>query len=106
MKEAPKLRSRRGDATGPIYSEDELIRMGIDSVSIHPVEDGGRPDGFGVYGWGEYPAWSVRAGRTRKLWLDHFERLADARAAYPFAGVSPHPVPKVGVFPPRAAPLR
>jgi hypothetical protein len=40
---------------------------------------------YGVYEYGVYPRSSVLAGRTRRTFLDSFESLAAARAAYPGA---------------------
>lgn len=40
---------------------------------------------YAVYEYGEYPRSSVLAGRVRRQFLDSFESLAAARAAYPNA---------------------
>ena len=44
----------------------------------------GRPE-YGVYEYSEYPRSSVLAGQTRRRWLDSFETLNEAKAAYPAA---------------------
>ena len=41
---------------------------------------------FSVYGFGVYPKSSVLAGQTRKTFLDMFDTIEDAKAAYPEAG--------------------
>jgi hypothetical protein len=40
---------------------------------------------YGVYEYGVYPRSSVLAGQTRRVFLDSFESLTAARAAYPGA---------------------
>jgi hypothetical protein len=40
---------------------------------------------YGVYEYGEYPRSSVLAGQVRRQFLDSFETLDEARAAYPNA---------------------
>ena len=40
---------------------------------------------YAVYEYGVYPRSSVLAGRSRRTFLDSFESLAAARAAYPGA---------------------
>lgn len=43
-------------------------------------------DEYGVYTYDEYPARSVLAGQPRRTFLDSFDTLDEARAAYPGAG--------------------
>ena len=38
---------------------------------------------YGVYEYGIYPRSSVLAGQVRRSFLDSFETLAEAKAAYP-----------------------
>jgi hypothetical protein len=45
-------------------------------------------DEYGVYGYDEYPAGSVLEGQPRRRFLDSFDTLAEARAAYPGASWS------------------
>ena len=40
---------------------------------------------YGVYEYGVYPRSSVLAGQTRRTFVDSFESLAAARAAFPGA---------------------
>lgn len=40
---------------------------------------------YGVYEYGTYPRSSVLAGQQRRRWLDSFETLAEAKAAFPEA---------------------
>jgi hypothetical protein len=40
---------------------------------------------YAVYEYGVYPRSSVLSGRTRRVFLDSFETLEEARAAYPNA---------------------
>lgn len=47
-----------------------------------------RHEAFNVYGWGEYEESSVLAGQTRKQFIDSFDTLAQAQAAYPQASLS------------------
>jgi hypothetical protein len=51
-------------------------------VTIEPCREG---VGFDVFGHGHYPAWSVLAGQSRRMFLDCFETLEAARATYPAA---------------------
>jgi hypothetical protein len=44
-------------------------------------------DGYSVYEWGVYPRSSVLAGQDRKQWIDGFDTLEEAQAAYPDADV-------------------
>lgn len=46
-------------------------------------------DVFGVYEYSTYPRSSVLAGQERRMFLDSFETLAEAQAAYPTAYVAP-----------------
>ena len=43
-----------------------------------------RPE-YGVYSYGVYPRSSVLAGQTRRIFLDSFPTLEEAREAYPDA---------------------
>ncbi len=43
---------------------------------------------FGVYRYDEYPRGSVLAGQMRRSFLDSFETLEEAKAAYPGADVA------------------
>ena len=45
-------------------------------------------DKFAVYEYDTYPRHSVLAGQTRRKWLDHFDTVEAAKAAYPDAEVS------------------
>jgi len=45
-------------------------------------------DEFGVYEYGVHPEGSVLAGQERRILRDRFDRLEDARAAYPAAQVA------------------
>lgn len=45
---------------------------------------------YGVYEYGVYPRSSVLAGQTKRTWLDAFDTLAEAKAAYPTARVVDH----------------
>lgn len=40
---------------------------------------------FTVYEYDEYPSSSVLAGQERRRWLDEFDTLTEAQAAYPDA---------------------
>lgn len=42
---------------------------------------------FAVYEHGVYPRWSVLAGQPSRKWLDEFDTLEEAKAAYPKASV-------------------
>lgn len=42
---------------------------------------------FTVYEHGVYPRSSVLAGQSRRRWLDDFDTLEEAKAAYPEADV-------------------
>lgn len=44
-------------------------------------------DRWAVYEHGEYERGSVLEGQSRRVWLDDFETLDEARAAYPDADV-------------------
>lgn len=44
-------------------------------------------DRWTVYEHGEYERGSVLEGQSRRVWLDDFETLDEARAAYPDADV-------------------
>lgn len=54
----------------------------FDYLSIEPAKYG---DGVTVYGYGEYPKHSVNYGLPRKQFLDGFETVEEAQAAYPEA---------------------
>ena len=43
---------------------------------------------YGVYEYSKYPRSSVLAGQTRRVFLDSFETLEQARQAFPEAEVS------------------
>jgi hypothetical protein len=45
-----------------------------------------RPE-YGVYEYGVYPRSSVLSGQTRRVFLDSFQTLAEAQAAYPGAAL-------------------
>ena len=47
-----------------------------------------RNDKWTVYEHSTYPRHSVLAGQRRRVWMDDFETLAEAQAAYPKARVS------------------
>jgi hypothetical protein len=42
---------------------------------------------FTVYEHGVYPRSSVLAGQSKRMWLDDFETIEEAKAAYPEAKV-------------------
>ena len=44
-------------------------------------------DEYGVYEYGKYPRSSVLAGQTRRVFLDSFSTLEEARAEYPEASL-------------------
>lgn len=44
-------------------------------------------DAYGVYEYDTYPESSVLAGQTRRIFLDGFDTLREARAAYPEATI-------------------
>ena len=48
---------------------------------------GGHPSGYVVYGHGTYEAYSVLAGQPMRVYLEPFDTVEDARAAYPTAQV-------------------
>lgn len=43
---------------------------------------------FGVYEYSEYPRSSVLAGQERRVYMDSFATLAEAKAVYPDAEIS------------------
>jgi hypothetical protein len=45
-------------------------------------------EGFDVHGWGTYARSSVLAGQPRKAWIESYETLEAAQAAYPGASMS------------------
>lgn len=47
-----------------------------------------RPDQVAVYEYGVYPRSSVLAGQTKRVFLDSFDSLEEAKKAYPTARVS------------------
>lgn len=46
------------------------------------------PDEYGVYEYSTYPADSVLAGQTRRVWLDSYTTLEEAQEQYPDAEVT------------------
>jgi hypothetical protein len=44
-------------------------------------------DVYGVYAYDEYPRSSVLAGQQRRSFIDSFDTLEEAKAAYPAAAV-------------------
>ena len=54
-------------------------------ITIEPAQYG---HGVSVYEWGRYPRGSVLAGQTRKQYVDGFDTVEQAQAAYPKADVS------------------
>lgn len=59
---------------------------------------------YGVYEYGVYSGRSVLAGQTCRIWVDEFETLEEAKAAYPQAsfddgGTHYHPVNVSSVAP-------
>ena len=46
------------------------------------------PDEYGVYEYSIYPADSVLAGQTRRVWLDSYTTLEEAQEQYPDAEVT------------------
>ena len=49
--------------------------------------ENGKGGGFSVYEFGEYPESSVLAGQTCKRFVDNFDTIEEAQAAYPDADV-------------------
>ena len=47
-----------------------------------------REDTFVVYGWDEYPTYSVLAGQSRKCYIESYKTLEAAQAAFPEANIS------------------
>jgi len=45
-------------------------------------------DAYGVYEYSTYPSHSVLAGQQRRVFLDSFETLEEAKKEYPTADVS------------------
>lgn len=45
-------------------------------------------EGYNVYSWGVYERSSVLAGQTMKRFIDGFDTLDEARAAYPAVDVN------------------
>ena len=45
-------------------------------------------DDFVVYGWDEYPTYSVLAGQSRKCYIEAYKTLEAAQAAFPEANIS------------------
>ena len=43
---------------------------------------------YAVYGWGEYPDYSVMAGQPRKCFIESYETIEAARKEYPEAKMS------------------
>jgi hypothetical protein len=61
-------------------------------------------DVYGVYEYGVYSESSVLAGQTCRIWVDEFDTLEEAKAAYPQAsfndcGSSYHPLNMSSVAP-------
>ena len=46
------------------------------------------PDEYGIYEYSIYPADSVLAGQTRRVWLDSYTTLEEAQEQYPDAEVT------------------
>tara|TARA_R100000750_G_scaffold45368_1_gene30450 strand:- start:531 stop:806 length:276 start_codon:yes stop_codon:yes gene_type:complete len=44
-------------------------------------------ENYCVYGWGEYPEYSVLAGQPRKVFLNSYKTIEAAQEAYPEAKV-------------------
>jgi len=53
---------------------------------------------FNVYKWSKYPSYSVLAGQDCKQYLDGFDSLEEAQAAYPEAEVIGHRVNPCNTF--------
>ena len=49
--------------------------------------ENGKDGGFSVYEFGEYTESSVLAGQTCKRFVDNFDTIEEAQAAYPDADV-------------------
>ena len=47
--------------------------------------DENHPPKYGVYRYGTYPSWSVLAGQEKRSFVQEFDRLEEAQAAYPGA---------------------
>jgi hypothetical protein len=57
------------------------------------IEKSKYDSGYSVYQWGVYPPSSVLAGQAKKQYIDSFDTLEEAQAAYPdavFGFRSPH----------------
>lgn len=59
--------------------------MATDKYDRYTYQNKGGQFPIYVYGWGTYPAHSVLAGQAMKCFLDSFEDVDDALAAYPQA---------------------
>ena len=49
----------------------------------HTIERSKYGHGYNVYAWGTYDRSSVLAGQTKKQFVDGFDTLEEAQAAYP-----------------------
>lgn len=47
-----------------------------------------RDEGYVVYGYGTYEKGSVLAGRHKRVWLEAFDTIEEAKAAFPQAEVA------------------
>jgi hypothetical protein len=54
----------------------------VSDITIEKSKDG---YGYSVYEWGVFPPSSVLAGQTMKQFVDRFDDLEEAQAAYPQA---------------------
>jgi hypothetical protein len=72
----------------PKYTREQLERDGLVEITIHPaIDEYTGATKYVVYGHGEFEDSSVLVGQYRRCFIDAFETVADARAAYPWADV-------------------
>ena len=64
-----------------------MSRLDIKDIRIEYPSAGAtyNRDGYGVYEYSEYPRSSVLAGQERRVFLNFFDTLEEAKAAYPNA---------------------
>lgn len=67
---------------GRIRSGDDLRIEPCQGATYH------RPGKVAVYAYGAYPRSSVLYGRTRRTWVEEFDSVAEAQAAFPTAVVA------------------
>lgn len=64
-----------------------LFRPSFDGLTMYDYYTlrHGRYGGIDVLGWGVYERGSVLEGQPKKVWLDNFQTIEEAQAAYPQA---------------------